>query len=264
MCYAVRMAASDSPETATEYTVDQLAQDADLPVSTVRMYQNRGLMDPPQKRGRVGYYSQDHRERLRLIARLQERGFSLAAIKEAIDSWHDGHSLDELLGVTDLAPNFSRQTLRLAPAELARRFEGVGLTQQEIQRAVAVGLIEIDGAEVVITNPPFADIGPAVADLGVPVSEMLDEYEVLRRTIDDMAERFRAVFDRHLWEHFVSDGMQADRIPDLTDAAARLAQLASALVGAELNARFAEFVQDYVDRAEQGLADQESADQSGA
>ncbi len=249
---------TSTESSTTEFTVDQLARHADLPVSTVRMYQNRGLIDPPEKRGRVGYYGEHHRERLRLIGRLQDRGFSLAAIKEALDSWHDGRSLDELLGIGDLVPTLSRQTLRLPPAELARRFEGVGLTQEEIQRAESIGLIEIDGSEVVVRNPPFADIGPAVARLGVPVSDMLDEYEALKPAIDDMAERFRTVFDRHLWQSYVAEGMQAERIPELTDAAGRLARLASALIEAELNARFADFVQDYVNQAEQQLTDRQT------
>ena len=41
----------------------------------------------------MGYYNTEHRDRLRLIAHLQERGFSLAAIKETLDHWTEGRSL---------------------------------------------------------------------------------------------------------------------------------------------------------------------------
>ena len=64
--------------------VDELAHAAGLVVSTVRLYQSRGLLPPPTKRGRVGWYGPDHLARLRLIADLQERGFSLAAIRELV------------------------------------------------------------------------------------------------------------------------------------------------------------------------------------
>ena len=56
-------------------TIYQLAHEAGIPTSTVRCYQNRGLLPPSRRRGRMGYYNAEHRDRLRLIAHLQERGF---------------------------------------------------------------------------------------------------------------------------------------------------------------------------------------------
>lgn len=242
------MSETEAPQ--DEYTVDQLAHDAGLPVSTIRMYQQRGLIEPPEKRGRVGWYNRSHRERLRLIAQLQERGFSLAAIKETVDSWNSGQSLDDLLGVGDVVPGLASEPLRLSPAAFAKRFEGVDITQQDVQRAVAIGLAELDGNDLVIANRPFADIGPEVAQLGIPVSEMLDEYEALQQAVGDIADRFRSVFERHLWSAFTRDGKRAEDLVGLTEATGRLAQLATLSVTAELNARFASFVQDYMDEAQ--------------
>ena len=54
-------------------TIDQLAHEAGIPTSTVRLYQNRGLLPAPLREGRVGFYNTGHRDRLRLIAHLQER-----------------------------------------------------------------------------------------------------------------------------------------------------------------------------------------------
>ena len=237
---------------AQEFTVDQLAQDAEIPVSTVRMYQQRGLIDPPEKRGRVGFYNSKHRERLALIASLQDRGFSLAAIKQALDSWETGGSLNELLDVGNLSPSLDSTEIRLDPAELAKRFAGVELTQSDIQRAVEVGLIKIEGTEIVITNGPFLEIGPAVAEAGLPVSVMLDEYETLSGEVEQIAARFREIFENHLWSNFVDDGMPVDEIGQLTEKASQLTQLATATVTAEFNARFAGFVAEYVAIAEAG------------
>ena len=89
---------SDGPP-AQEWTVDQLAHDHGLPVSTLRLYQNRGLLPPPVRRGRLGFYGPDHVARLELIGELQKRGFSLAGIKELLDGWQDGRSLNEVLGL---------------------------------------------------------------------------------------------------------------------------------------------------------------------
>lgn len=239
-----------SADAGADMTIDEIAQHAEIPASTLRMYQNKGLLPPPERRGRVGYYDAGHRDRLRLIAHLQGRGFSLAAIKEVLDSRNAGRSLDHLIGIKDIAPSLGREPLRLSAFELAERFEGVDLTQADIQRAAAIGLIELDGAEVVVPNEAFVDIGPAVARLGVPVSEILDEYEALSTAVDEIANRFRAVFERHLWDPFVERGMLPDEIPSLTADVGQLTELATSIVTTELHERFAAFAADYLAQAQ--------------
>lgn len=234
-----------------DMTIDEIAQHAEIPASTVRLYQNKGLLPPPERRGRVGYYGAGHRDRLRLISHLQDRGFSLAAVKEALDSWNAGRSLDHLLGISDVAPSLGREPLRLSPLELTQRFEGVDLTQADIQKAAEVGLIEVDGAEIVVANEAFADIGPAVARLGIPVAEILDEYEALSTAVDQMADRFRDVFERHLWEPFVERGMPADEVATLTSEVGQLTELATSIVTTELHDRFAAFATNYLTQAQE-------------
>lgn len=234
----------------TEMTIDEIARDAGIPVSTVRMYQNKGLLAPPTKRGRVGYYGADHRDRLRLVAHLQTRGFSLAAIKEALDSWNAGRSLDHLLGVGAVAPALERAPMRLSLAQLAQRFEGVGLSQEDMRRASELGLIDLDGTDVVIKHEAFAEIGPAVARLGVPVSDILDEYEALGAAVDEIATRFRAVFEEHIWKPFADRGMPTSEVANLTDEVGQLTELATSVVTVELQERFAAFAADYVAKAQ--------------
>lgn len=240
------------PSEQADMTIDQIAQHAAVPASTVRLYQNKGLLPPPERRGRVGYYGAGHRDRLRLIAHLQERGFSLAAIKESLDSWNAGRSLDHLLGVSDIAPSLDRQPVRLSLVELAERFDGIGLTQRDIQRAAELGLVELDGSEVVISNEAFADIGPAVARMGIPVAEILDEYEALHAAVSQIADRFRAVFEHHLWEPFVERGMPTDEVPSLTADVHQLTELATSVVTTELHDRFTAFAAEYLARAGEG------------
>lgn len=248
----------DSGDDLGGMTIDEIAREAGVPASTVRLYQNKGLLPPPERRGRVGYYGQGHRDRLRLIAHLQDRGFSLAAIKEALDAWATGRSLDHLLGVDDVAPTLSRQPLRLTPTELAERFDGIGVTRADILRAVEVGLVQLDGTDIVIANAAFADIGPAVARVGVPVTEILDEYDALREVVAGIAERFKAVFERHIWQPFEAEGMRPDQIPKLTSDVAQLTELATTVVTTELRERFAQFTADYLDRAERPLTEDEA------
>ena len=57
----------------------------------------RLVLARPEMRGRIAYYGADHVGRLQLIARLQDRGFSLAAIRALIETWETGGSLEDLL-----------------------------------------------------------------------------------------------------------------------------------------------------------------------
>ncbi|HVF07604.1 MAG TPA: MerR family transcriptional regulator, partial [Actinomycetota bacterium] len=63
------------------YRVDQLAARCDLSVDTVRYYQSRGLLPPPEREGRVAWYGPEHARRLAQIRSLQSKGLTLAAIR---------------------------------------------------------------------------------------------------------------------------------------------------------------------------------------
>jgi DNA-binding transcriptional MerR regulator len=232
-------------------TIDDLAREAGIPTSTVRLYQQRGLLPAPERRGRVGYYGQQHRDRLRLIAHLQDRGFSLAAIKEALDAWESGRSIGQLLEVGDIAPGLARRPLRLSPDDFADRFAGVEITQSDLVRAAEMGLVEIDGPDVVVANPAFAELGPVIARLGIPVTEILDEHEALRQALTLVAGRFQVVFERHVWARFEAEGMPADEVPRLAADVTRLTELATSVVVDELRDQFASLAGTYLDRASQ-------------
>ncbi len=65
----------------------------------IRAYQERGLLPPPERRGRVGIYGEAHLARLKIIAPLLERGYSLANVAELIGTWEGGHDISKLLGL---------------------------------------------------------------------------------------------------------------------------------------------------------------------
>mgnify|MGYP001322185641 CR=1 FL=1 len=57
-------------EKRQEFTIDQLAREAGSTVRNVRAYQDRGLLPPPEKRGRTGIYTDVHLARLKIIGAL--------------------------------------------------------------------------------------------------------------------------------------------------------------------------------------------------
>src|SRR5688500_9546618 len=74
------MAPKPAPDELAEMRLDDLAAAAGVATTTVRLYRQRGLLPPPRLVGRTGWFGPHHLARLRLIARLQGDGFSLAGI----------------------------------------------------------------------------------------------------------------------------------------------------------------------------------------
>ncbi len=80
-------------------SVDDLARAAGTTTRNVRALQTEGLLRGPLLVGRTGTYGADHLARLQAILRLQARGFSRAAIRELLDAWERGASLEDVLGL---------------------------------------------------------------------------------------------------------------------------------------------------------------------
>src|SRR3982751_5738369 len=97
--YATMAQTGDAPG---EFTIDELARRAGTTTRNIRAHQSRGLLSPPRLAGRVGYYSQEHLDRLLHIAKLQERGFSLASIHNLLEAQEKGLGLTEVLGLEEV------------------------------------------------------------------------------------------------------------------------------------------------------------------
>jgi DNA-binding transcriptional MerR regulator len=137
---------AEAPGDRLELTIDGLAARAALPVRTIREYQTMGLLPSPERRGRIGIYRQMHLARLELIARLQNRGYSLAGIRDLVGSWRDGADLGEVLGLEPDqlvhldepgAPATSDQLAALLPTLVPFRLDDL----------LATGVIEACGPE---------------------------------------------------------------------------------------------------------------------
>jgi DNA-binding transcriptional MerR regulator len=239
-------------EAPPEMTVDELARTADVVVSTVRLYQNKGLLAPPTKRGRVGYYDRSHLGRLRLITQLQARGFSLAGIRELLDGMDRGESLRAVLGLGDGPSTWTAEPSETLPFEdLTGFLPQVRFTPEMVQRVLTLGLVDLsdDGTQVVVRSPSFLRIGSELAALGVPADVILDQYELLRDDAARIAGRFTDVFRTHLWEPFVENGMPAERVTELVNALEKLGPLAEGIVVLTLRHALQDLAEQFI-RAE--------------
>src|SRR4051794_2346386 len=64
--------------------VAELAERSGVSVRSIRFYHHTGVLPRPRMRGRVGWYGEEHLERLAFVRRLQQRGYSLAAIADMV------------------------------------------------------------------------------------------------------------------------------------------------------------------------------------
>jgi DNA-binding transcriptional MerR regulator len=232
---------SDGPDDQ-DLRLDDLAAAAGVATTTVRLYQQKGLLHRPTLRGRTGWYDATHLARLRLIAQLQDQGFSLAGIGRLLESWEQGRDLTDLVGVEQQldAVLHRRGALVLEPAELAARFPTAAITPELIARAVAAGLVEpTDDGRIRVPDPRFLDTGAELLTLGVPVDVVLDEWTRLAQQTDAVAERFVRVFEDHLLPDDWREELDAERTRDLATTLARLQHLAGQVVLAALDASVA-------------------------
>ena len=128
-----------SAESPQSWSIDELAVLVKLPTRTLREYRTMKLIDPPRMDGRVGRYDESHRRRLELVARLQARGYSLAAIGDLCAASATGRSLDEILG-GDSSVVIDDTPVRYTTARLTQIVPS--LADERLRRdAVKVGLL---------------------------------------------------------------------------------------------------------------------------
>ena len=215
-------------------TIDELARAAGVTTRSIRAYQTSGLLPHPRLAGRVGVYDEGHLARLRYIAHLQDRGFSLAAIRDLLTAWEEGRSLSDVLGFEDAltAPWSDEAPGRVDADQLRRMFPETGDEPGFVRRAVDLGLLVPEDEEWRVPSPTLLRVGAELVAAGIPLSAVLDEHALLSFDLARVAERFVALFEHHVWEPFVIAGLPPDRLPEVTDALLRVRPAATAAVQA--------------------------------
>ncbi|MFZ1440613.1 MAG: MerR family transcriptional regulator [Candidatus Microthrix subdominans] len=234
---------------ADEFRLDELAQRAEVASTTVRLYRNRGLLPPPRLVGRTGWYDAGHLNRLRLITRLQSQGFSLSGIGELLEQWKQGRSLDAMLGVEDQLGALLGEphATTLVPSQLASLFPDEALTVELMQRATGLGLVEpLDSGDVRVVDRRFIGAGATLAHLGIPLAEILDEWEALRAQTDQVANRFITLFEHHLVPDDWRTDLSNERSTELAGVLAQLRATAHQVLAAALDASIGELGREHL------------------
>jgi DNA-binding transcriptional MerR regulator len=141
------------------YRVEQLALACDVSVDTVRYYQARGLLPPPEREGRVGWYGPEHAERIAQIRSLQRKGLTLAAIRRVVTGELGAADVDLAAAVVAAREERGRDGVVAAGSEAGAAGSEAGAAGSEAGAA---------GSES--GEPELMDLDAFSARSGVPAS----------------------------------------------------------------------------------------------
>src|SRR3954447_10887523 len=211
----------------SELTIDQLAQKTGMTVRNLRAHQSRGLLPPPDVRGRTGYYGPEHIARVELIKELQADGFNLEAIRRLIENAR-GSTQDVLRFTRTARAAFDDEEPEVSTlADLARQWGDAG-SPELLERAVSLGLLPLlAGGRGEERSPGLGRAGAELSRLGIPAERALDVLESLRRHADGVARTYVDLFLDQVWRPFDAAGRPAERWPDVLEALERLRPLAA-------------------------------------
>jgi DNA-binding transcriptional MerR regulator len=209
-----------------ELTIDELARAVGMTVRNVRSHQTRGLLPGPTMRGRVGYYGDDHVERLLLIKELQDEGLPLRLVERLLT--RRGDTADRILALrrTVLAGFEPPVAAHITVEGLSERFGP--LDETTFQQAVALGAIapRLDGT-LSILNPGLLDTAEAVTARGIPLSSALQVALTVQDACRDAARTFVDLVRDEVWDPFDAAGKPEDQWPQITATIEQIRPLAS-------------------------------------
>jgi DNA-binding transcriptional MerR regulator len=209
------------------------------------MYQTKGLLHAPRHVGRTARYDQSHVQRLALVQRLQDRGFSLPAIAELIDARAQGATVADVLGLAggpdDWVPVLVRQMRAIVSAR--------DLRPRLLRRVTQLGLLTWRKGRP-YTRRWALESGLRLCELAVPPTEVVDEYERLRKATDQIAANFVAVFERRLWPRIDAGATVPDQLGVVRAMLEELAGVAEGVVVAALRESIRDAAEEFARRHE--------------
>jgi DNA-binding transcriptional MerR regulator len=215
--------------TDAQLTIDELARRTGMTVRNIRAHQSRGLLPPPDVRGRTGYYGPQHAARIELIRELQADGFKLEAISRLLES--AGGSSEEVLRFTRAvkAPFEDEEPQIITPEELAERYGDAGDKAPELlRRAEKLGILRpLADGNFEELSPRLGRAAAELADLGVSSETALDVAREIRKHADSVAKTFVELFVREVWKPFEDQGRPDQDLPKVREAVERLRPLAT-------------------------------------
>ena len=198
-----------------------------MTVRNIRAHQSRGLLPPPEVRGRTGYYAREHLDRIELIKELQADGFNLEAIRRLIDS--AGGSTKQVLRFTRAAREpFEDEQPRVITAGQLLESTGGAQDPALLQRALALGIMrQLGDDQFEERSPRLSRAAGELRRLGLSPDRAIEVLDALHEHADGVAQAYVDLFVEEIWRPFEEAGHPAERWPEVEEALRRLTPLAA-------------------------------------
>lgn len=198
-------------------TLEELTDRVGMSVRNVRFYTTKGLVPPPIRRGRSGYYTPDHVARLELVRELQGHGFTLAAIERYVAAIPADATAEEIaLHRTMLAPWQADHPAEMSRSELEKR-AGRPLGEEDLATLRALGICTRTRRgrfEVSLAQLP---VGLGLIDLGFPKEAAVAAAEVYAKHGRELAEELGELFRTMVWPVYRDAGASPETVRQVVE-----------------------------------------------
>ncbi len=203
--------------TVTLLTLDQLTERVQMSVRNIRFYTTKGLLPPPIRRGRSGYYSADHVARLELVRELQGHGFTLSAIEKYVAGIPANASpADIALHRTMLAPWMADSWQDCTRTELERR-AGRPLRPADLETLEALGVLQRGARGGFLVSQSQLGVGLGLLELGYPIEAARAAAEVYAAHGRAIAEELYELFRTKVWPVYKEQGVSPEKIQEVVE-----------------------------------------------
>ncbi|TDZ99031.1 MerR family transcriptional regulator [Mycobacteroides salmoniphilum] len=204
-----------------DLTIDQLAQRVAMTARNIREWQTLGLVPPPEKRGRVGIYSDDHVAIINHIKNLKSQGFPLDVIRRVIDSGGGSEDSVRKMVTEALSPFATGDPVVRSRAAL------VTLLGEGADNALAeAGLLsDIDTETVSVRDAETLDAIQLLVTAGMSLTRISETVREVDRLQHQIAELLLGAYVADVWQPFAESGYTSADWATIAENASRAKQL---------------------------------------
>lgn len=165
-----------SSDTAQRLRIDELAQRSGIASGTIRFYQREGLIDPPEREGRVAYYAPEHLDRLARVRALQAQGLPLSLVGDLLRREDAGEDIAGWLALD--AAVFGERPDQAEPAD-PKALKELGLGDEDVAALDRAGVLAVPG---------MLELTARLLDGGVPPDAIRAGTELITVRLKEIAD----------------------------------------------------------------------------
>lgn len=191
-----------TPKAAGSYTIDELSLKTGVPSRTIRFYQAKKALQSPIKKGRIAYYGEEHVERLKVVATLQDRGLNLRAICDLVRQLQKGNlSVYEWLGIEErLQESWTEDEPKMMSEGELRDLLGSSYRPGLIAELEAIELVRREGMKsFFVSSPGMLLIALKLESGGVDLRTSKTASDLMKKRLSKMADELNALFVDHFF-----------------------------------------------------------------